>query len=412
MSQASPQLMSAALFEKDAHVLAAHRKSERPPFAGQWLLPMALVREDEAAEDALRRHARDQFGVTLGAEQFVETVYLQDPDDRRQYVTNIFRAPIEGGPLRFNAGGDYDDARWVTAADLDQLWMPPALRDPLARIMTDPDYVSEIDWSQPGEARPLGEHPAPEGPPPDNRAGWDTISAAYQEHRYGDRYGERLMWSWRASEDDLYVLGAVRGKRALVLGCGGGQDVVALARLGATAVGIDQSPAQLAYARRYAGNRRVDNASFVEGDLTDLSRFDDASFDFAISIHALDYVADVERALAEAARVLKPGGVLAVAVKHPFDVHIDGGPPYSMSTPYWSDHSDWTWEFPDGVSARFRAYYRTVSRWVDLLVSAGFDLERMWEPKEDTLPAAAGDTLDNAWMALLPYTLVLKARKR
>ena len=101
-------------------------------------------------------------------------------------------------------------------------------------------------------------------------------------------------------------LGDIRGKRALVLGCGGGQDVVALVKLGAVAVGIDSSPKQLAYARKFAQGRDADNASFVEGGVEDLSRFDDASFDLAVSIHVLDYVERVEDALSQAARVLKP----------------------------------------------------------------------------------------------------------
>ena len=112
---AHPDLMSAALFEKDNHVLAARRKPELPPFAGQWLLPMTVVGDTEAAEDALRRHAREQFGVTLGLEQFVDTVYLQDAEDQTPYVTNIFRAPIVDGPLRFNAAGEYDDCLLYTS---------------------------------------------------------------------------------------------------------------------------------------------------------------------------------------------------------------------------------------------------------------------------------------------------------
>ena len=60
-----PELMSALLFEKSERALVTHRRT--PPFAGQWMLPSTLVRDDEAAEDAMRRHAREQFGVTLAA---------------------------------------------------------------------------------------------------------------------------------------------------------------------------------------------------------------------------------------------------------------------------------------------------------------------------------------------------------
>jgi ubiquinone/menaquinone biosynthesis C-methylase UbiE/ADP-ribose pyrophosphatase YjhB (NUDIX family) len=404
--------MSAALFEKDNHVLAARRKPELPPFAGQWLLPMTVVGDTEAAEDALRRHALEQFGVTLGLEQFVDTVYLQDADDQTQYVTNIFRAPIVEGPLRFNAAGEYDDARWVTAPELKDLAMPPELRDPLARIMTDPGYVSEIDWTAPGEGLPLAERPLPEGPPPDNRAAWDAVAAAYQKHRYGERFGDRLMWSRRASEDELHVMDDVRGKRALVLGCGGGQDVVALANLGAVAIGVDFSPAQVAYARTYAGKRGVDNASFAECDVTDLSRFDDASFDLAVCIHVLEYVEDTALALAEAARVLKPGGTLAIAVKHPFGAHVDGPPPLRIWNSYWARSADWPFEVEGIPDVPLRHYFRTMSEWFELIAGAGFTLERLVEPREADLPREDGDDLDNKWLSLLPYTLVMKARKR
>jgi ubiquinone/menaquinone biosynthesis C-methylase UbiE len=297
--------------------------------------------------------------------------------------------------------------------------MPPALRDPLVRILTGPDAAPVTDWTiddAPGDATPLAERieeAALPAPPPDNRAAWDAIATAYQEERYGERFGGRLMWSWRASEDDLHVLDTVRGKRAIVLGCGGGQDVVALSKMGAVAVGIDQSSEQIAYAMKHAANAGAANASFVECAVEDLSRFDDASFDLAVSIHVLDYVERIDGALTEAARVLKPGGVLTIAVKHPFDVRVDGegGPPYRIWTSYWTREHDWSWEFKAAMG-RFRSYFRTISEWFDLINDAGFTIERLIEPKEDHLTKADGDELDDRWMALMPYTLVIKARKR
>ena len=413
-----PDLMSAMLIERDAKALVAHRC--RAPFAGQWVLPLVVVRDDEAAEEALRRHAREQFAVDVGAETFAETVYITDPDDQRQYVANIFRTPIDGA-MRFNAEGEYDDARWLGADDLDALWMPPDLRLPLIKILTDPEGTAATDWAATytagAQGTPLGEAPPStidEGPAPDNRASWDAISAAWQAERGGDRFGTKLMWSWRASEDDLHVLGDVGGKRVIVLGCGGGQDAVALAKLGASAVGIDQSPKQLEYARAYAQRNAADNASFVQCAVEDLTRFDDASFDLAVSIHVLDYVQEIGAALHEAARVLKTGGVLAIAVKHPFDVRVDG-PPYATAftvwTSYWTAHNDMTLSFQDGIEGRFRTYYRTMAQWFDSLSESGFAIERIIEPNEGEL-AAIADELDNTWMSMMPYTLILKARKR
>lgn len=399
-----PDLMSAALFERGELVLAAHRRAGRAPFGGQWLLPMTIVRDDEAAEDALRRHASEQFGVTVGVEQFVDTVYMEDPDDgQHQYVTNIFRAPIEGGPMRFNAEGDYDDARWVGAAELESLWMPPTLRGPLLRIMTDPDAPPAHEWAS-AEALPLGERRDPECPPPDNRAGWDTISAAYQDEIFGERFGERLMWSWSLSEDDLHLLDDVRGKRVLVLGCGGGQDVVALAKMGAIAVGIDVSAEQIAYAKKYAARHDAPNASFVEGTVEDLSRFDDASFEAAVSAHMLNYVARIEETLRETSRVLKPGACFALSVRHPFDAAISDDAPFRVERAYWDAAHDWRWTFESDATAPFRQWFWTVQQWFEMLTSAGFAVERLLEPHDEASDARRA--------ALVPYSLFLKVRKR
>lgn len=422
-----PDLTSAALFEQDGRVLVMHRR--RPPFASQWTLPMTIVREDEAAEDALRRHALEQFGIGVGGETFVETVYLIDPDGNQQYVANIFRASIGEGPMRFNTEGDYDDARWSTAGELEQLWMPPDLRVPLIKILTEPESLHETEWSKTipdaavdtGEGVPLGERagralplpgdasPEPETQAPDNRVGWDAIAAAYQDQIFGERYGERFMWSWALSEDDLQLLDDVRGKRALVLGCGGGQDVVALDRMGAIAVGIDQSRKQIAYAKAYALRHDALNASFVEGTVEDLSRFDDESFDVAVSAHALNYVERIEDCLRETYRVLKPGSVLAISARHPFDAALSDEAPFRVVRSYWDATQDWTWTFDNGVSALFRQWFWSVSQWFTMLTAAGFSIETMAEPQQE----APDDTLgDRQRRSLVPYSLYMKARKR
>lgn len=398
--------MSAALYERDGHVLAVHRGDARPPFAGQWLPPMTVVRENEAAEDALRRHAVEQFGVTVRVEQFLDTVYVQDPQDGARYVVNMFRAPIAGGPLRFDAAGDYDDARWLTAAELDQLIMPAALHDALVRILAgQPEPPA-------GEAMPLAEQPAPETPAPDNSAGWDAIARAYQDERYGERDAGRLKWTWGVFEDDLRLLDEVRGQRAIVLGCGGGQDCVALAAMGAVAVGIDISAEQIAYAKRYAARHRADNASFVQGSIEDLSRFDDESFDLAVSIHALGYVERADVALREAARVLRPDGVFAMTVSHPFNHVVSDGPPYVIERSYWQRTADWEWRFENGAQARFRDYPRTISEWFSLLTEAGFAVERMEESYMGEITGDDARALDMELARLLPYALIIKARKR
>lgn len=260
---------------------------------------------------------------------------------------------------------------------------------------------------------PLGERAgavaATADPPPDNRAGWDVIADAYQREKFGERHAGQFMWSWTLSEDDVHLLDDVRGKRVLVLGCGGGQDVVALSERGAVAIGMDQSEKQIAYAREYASRRNAQNASVVEGNAEDLSRFDDESFDAVVSSHMLNYVEHIETALAEAARVLRPGGALSISVVHPFDTVLSDDAPYRAERSYWDVQHDWTWTFDSGEASPFRQWFWPVSRWFEMLTAAGLTVERIAELPETPLDGVARES-ERA--RLVPHTLMFKARKR
>jgi ArsR family transcriptional regulator len=91
------------------------------------------------------------------------------------------------------------------------------------------------------------------------------------------------------------------------LGCGTGQVAVALAPFVRGVIAVDQSRAMLAAARvRLKG---MDNVELRSGDLEELP-IEDRALDAAVLLLVLHYVVDPARALAEARRVLKPGGRL------------------------------------------------------------------------------------------------------
>lgn len=106
------------------------------------------------------------------------------------------------------------------------------------------------------------------------------------------------------------ALGARPGERILDAGCGPGFYVSeTLERVGpeGAVAGVDSSPQMLELAtRRCEGHA---NCSFHAGDVTALP-LDDTSFDRALSVQVLEYVADIPAALAELHRVLRPGGRL------------------------------------------------------------------------------------------------------
>jgi arsenite methyltransferase len=111
------------------------------------------------------------------------------------------------------------------------------------------------------------------------------------------------------------ALGARPGEHGLDVGCGPGFLAVELAReVGAAGrvIGIDASTDMLAAARaRVAREGLTDRIDLAGGDAASLP-FRAGAFDFVAAVQVYLYVAEIERALAEAARALRPGGRLVV----------------------------------------------------------------------------------------------------
>jgi tocopherol O-methyltransferase len=102
--------------------------------------------------------------------------------------------------------------------------------------------------------------------------------------------------------------------RVLDAGCGVGGSAIWLAReLGARVVGVNVVPSEIDRGRRYAHRRNV--ADRVTFELQDMTRtaFPDGSFDVVWAIESVCHVPDKREFLAEAWRLLKPGGRLVVA---------------------------------------------------------------------------------------------------
>jgi SAM-dependent methyltransferase len=262
-----------------------------------------------------------------------------------------------------------------------------------------------------------------------NRRSWDTVSAAYQAERRIStddvHYGP-----FAPGERELRLLGEVQGKRVLEVGCGGGQNVIALARWGATCIGVDPSAAQLAHARRLAVEQDV-AVEFIQAAAEDLSAFADASFDVVLSSYAFDYVADLRRAYREAWRVLQLGGPFVFCLSHPWFQAVgwhlagDRDAPEIANYAAWPGIEDWEWAFADGTTAPFRGHLRTLAQIVNELIETGFTLERLLEqPFEDLTDKSpeeahrfpyvytiGPDSAEYLIARKLPRTLLIRARK-
>lgn len=134
----------------------------------------------------------------------------------------------------------------------------------------------------------------------------------------------------RRNTDVIVETLALEGKRVIDVGCGDGALVRLMARFGAHVLGVECSPRQLARARAAA---RVADEEIVEGVGQALPA-DDESADAVVFFNSLHHIpiAFQAKALAEAARVLKPGGEVYVSEPLPWGAFFEAVQPIDDET--------------------------------------------------------------------------------
>ena len=184
----------------------------------------------------------------------------------------------------------------------------------------------------------------------------------------------------------LDVLQPEAGRTYLDLACGEGRVMRALKESGAAAHGVDLT---LALARRAA-----DSGPVVLGRLPDLGFLRDDSYDGAFCVLALEHIEDEGRLFAEAARAVRPGGVFALVINHPFRTAPE-------ATPISDSDGETLWRpgdyFSSGTTTLEPAgegqmlfHHRTTARILESAAAAGWYLERFVEAPHHELDDQAG----------------------
>lgn len=209
------------------------------------------------------------------------------------------------------------------------------------------------------------------------------------------------------SDAQFRLLGNVADKRVLELGCGGGQCLVAFAKQGAHAIGLDFSREQLVAAKRLSEREKV-RVELHEGDLADLAFMRADSVDLVFSAYALGFVDDLNRVFRQVHRVLKQGAPLVFSIPHPMLRVVDPDDPEQpllVRRSYFDRSMDFTGdEWPE-----LPYHHHTVSDLFTGLMRANFRLDVLLEPE----PLADG-VRSPFWSDVcqwLPSTLIIRARK-
>jgi SAM-dependent methyltransferase len=215
-----------------------------------------------------------------------------------------------------------------------------------------------------------------------NRRWWDGDADDYHS-QHGDFLGTAdFVWApERLREEDVHLLGDVRDRTILEVGCGAAMCSRWLAAQGARPVAFDISAGMLRHARAGAAQTGL-NVPLVQADAQHLP-FRAQSFDLAFtSFGAIAFVADSAAVMREVARVLKPGGRWIFSTTHPirWSFPDDPGPDGLTATmPYW-DRTPYVEHATDGT-ATYVEHHRTLGDRIREITSAGMRLIDLIEPE-------------------------------
>lgn len=247
-----------------------------------------------------------------------------------------------------------------------------------------------------------------------NRERW-TVSNREHTDTHAPALWARDEVSWGCfgvPESDVGALGDVAGLDVVELGCGTAYVSAWLAKRGARPVGVDPTPAQLETARRMQRETGIE-FPLVEAPGEDVP-LPDASFDLAVSEYGASLWAEPERWVAEAARLLRPGGRL-VFLTNSYLAFLcapdtDDAVQERLVRPQFGRGPSVDWrDIGGGIE-----FHLPHGDWIDLLRRNGFEIEALHELR---VPDGAAthdyyDWMPVEWGRRWPAEELWVARKR
>jgi ubiquinone/menaquinone biosynthesis C-methylase UbiE len=222
------------------------------------------------------------------------------------------------------------------------------------------------------------------------------------------------------------ILPDIKGMKGIDIGCGEGYNTRLLADHGARMDAIDIAP------------RFIENAKALEkeyplgihyciGSATQLP-YQNESFDFATSFMCLMDLPDLEKALSEAFRVIKPGGFFQFSIEHPCfktpyqkKLKNDKGVTYAYEIGnYFSETNgeieEWIFgDAPEEMKNKLSTFkvptfHKTLSSWINSVIKTGFSIEEIHEPYPTDEVLLQKPSMQGA--QVVSYFLQIRCRKK
>ena len=243
-----------------------------------------------------------------------------------------------------------------------------------------------------------------------NRIAWDAKSVEYREYGRQAWSSDEAFWGvWHIREAEVEAVPPVDGKDVIELGCGTAYWSAWLARRGARPVGIDNSMRQLETAQALQREHKL-AFPLIHGDAEHVP-LRAGTFDLAFSEYGASLWCDPHVWLAEAARLLRPGGDLVFlrpsvisALCMPDGDNAAGD---RLLRAYFGLHRiEWS-EDDDSVE-----FEMPVGEWLRVFTDSGFEIVRLHElrPPADTTRRWRYVPLE--WARRWPHEWIWHLRKR
>ena len=202
------------------------------------------------------------------------------------------------------------------------------------------------------------------------------------------------------------------GFQCLEIGCCAGQNSIFLARQGARCIATDISKEQLAHGQKLAAAEKVEvDFRCISMDSLRESLPADHAFDLIHSTYALPFAADPKKVIADAAAMLKPGGVFLLTTGHPLYtgewLDLGDGEDGLFLPDYFRPEPDVRMSLDDRTLSAAQTWpVSTIAEW---LHAAGLAIERMLEPEPLPIPEMSEAEIratvpyeSNDWRELYP----------
>ncbi|MAG47858.1 hypothetical protein CL617_04590 [archaeon] len=240
---------------------------------------------------------------------------------------------------------------------------------------------------------------------------WNEVSKSYQIdskiRTKSAHYGP-----YSPDEKKLKLLGNVKGKKILEVGCGGGQCSIAFAKQGAKCTGLDLSKEQLKHAEELAKKEKV-SVKFLKHDIQTLKGIKSKEYDIVFTAFALQYIPNLTKCFKEVHRVLKRNGLFVLSLDHPFFMVIDTKTNKIKRSYFKTGKIEEIDVWPDSSKHKFVIYRRKISDIFNSLTEAKFFVEKIIEPLSKNAKSWKWEEIyPKELVKLVGPTIIFKTKKK